>query len=394
MTEQDPEEARSRRGAGLVRGVLILGSVVVLVGVGAVIYGRWITAREAAALEPPGRLVIVDGLPIHVRCLEPTGDRAAAAEAEGTNDGAPTVWIDAGNASFSLDWAGLQPRLAELAPTCVWDRPGYGWSEPSSSPRRSGTVVRKLRSVVERLDRGPLVLVGHSLGALHALLYAERDPENLVGLVLVDPAPPRLVRSSMFQEFQRQSLGYYRTMQLLSHSGLLPLMGSVGGESALPETARRLPEVRDPYLTLTVQPSFWETAIAELDVIEESAGEVAAAVGIPLGGRRERGPDRRFPLGDVPLVVLSAGRPDGIPPELLDEQRAGHRRLASLSSRGEIRPLPGSGHSVHFDAPGAIVEAVEDVLTAAAARDTAELTDTPNVPTPSAVPTARAAVDG
>lgn len=78
-------------------------------------------------------------------------------------------------------------------------------------------------------------------------------------------------------------------------------------------------------------------------------------------------PSRRH-LGDLPVIVLSAGRPEGVPPEFLESQRAEHARLAKLSTRGELRILPESGHQFHFDAPEGILEAVRDVLGSADAR--------------------------
>jgi pimeloyl-ACP methyl ester carboxylesterase len=40
--------------------------------------------------------------------------------------------------------------------------------------------------------RAPYVVVGHSIGALIALIYAARWPENVAGLVLVDPSDIQL----------------------------------------------------------------------------------------------------------------------------------------------------------------------------------------------------------
>jgi alpha-beta hydrolase superfamily lysophospholipase len=51
------------------------------------------------------------------------------------------------------------------------------------------TVVDDLRGVV-RAESGdlPVVMVGHSMGGLIAVRYAQRDPEDLAGLVLSGPA--------------------------------------------------------------------------------------------------------------------------------------------------------------------------------------------------------------
>src|SRR5205823_9153941 len=50
------------------------------------------------------------------------------------------------------------------------------------------------------------------------------------------------------------------------------------------------------------------------------------------------------PLGDVPLIVISAGRR----PEASASE---HARLTALSSRGRRIVANGSGHWIHFDEP-------------------------------------------
>ena len=330
--------------------------------VGLMAYGRWTSGREIRALEPPGRMVELGGREIHVRCM-------------GT--GNPTVWIDAGNASYSLDWAATQPRLARMSRTCTYDRAGYGWSDPGPDPRNARQVVSELQRVVgsepgsedvRRADDRPTnegapgeppstLLVGHSLGGMHALLYAATRADQIVGLVLLDPAAPDLVQSSRFARTRRGSMGYYRTMKLLTRTGLLPVLGPLADEESLPETARRIPEVRSEYLTLSLDPVFWQTAIAELEQIESSAGQVERAI---------EGPG--IPLGDLPLIVLSAEEdPEASAgsegsASLRRERIASHRELATLSTRGRHRVVPEAGHMLHLDAPDAVVEAVGEIL--------------------------------
>lgn len=76
------------------------------------------------------------------------------------------------------------------------------------------------------------------------------------------------------------------------------------------------------------------------------------------------------PLGDLPLIVVTAGQraapgatsfDDGrVPadPAIIRAQAA----LTTLSSRGEQRFVEESGHQVHLDAPEAVILAVRDVV--------------------------------
>ena len=75
-------------------------------------------------------------------------------------------------------------------------------------------------------------------------------------------------------------------------------------------------------------------------------------------------------LGAVPLIVLAAGKPD-MPAELSEGTKraltqswhALQQKHATLSTRGELRIVRGSGHNLVASAPEAIVAAVRDLVT-------------------------------
>lgn len=74
----------------------------------------------------------------------------------------------------------------------VWasDMRGHGQSKlPADPARHPGWQVyaKDLVSLIERLDAGPMILAGHSMGATASLLAAIRRPDLVSGLVLCDP---------------------------------------------------------------------------------------------------------------------------------------------------------------------------------------------------------------
>jgi hypothetical protein len=83
-------------------------------------------------------------------------------------------------------------------------------------------------------------------------------------------------------------------------------------------------------------------------------------------------------LGDLPLIVLSQGRPDldlGLPGLTLPEPYGSRLRtaaqalqaeLASLSTNGEQRTITGAGHAIQFDDPAAVAQAIMDAQVAIA----------------------------
>lgn len=138
-------------------------------------------------------LVDVDGVRIHVESTGPTGG--------------PALVCLHGFASGTFTWAGVAPALAGEAHVIAWDRPPFGRSDrprPSTGPDdpyRTGAELDRTARLVERLvgPSRPVVLVGHSAGALLAVQVALAGRVPVGGIVLIAPAidaePPLTVRA-------------------------------------------------------------------------------------------------------------------------------------------------------------------------------------------------------
>jgi pimeloyl-ACP methyl ester carboxylesterase len=101
-----------------------------------------------------------------------------------------------GIGSASASWLGqllqVACRTVPAIRALAWDAPGYGASSPLASaqpPARE--YAERMWAWLDALGKdaaGPLVLVGHSLGALMAASAASLRPARLVRLVLLAPA--------------------------------------------------------------------------------------------------------------------------------------------------------------------------------------------------------------
>lgn len=102
----------------------------------------------------------------------------------------PVVFVNARDTSQD-QWEQVLPRLF-LHTTVTYDRPGIGRSGPLPShladqPRTLGALADELRAMLDKLAiESPHVVVGHSMGALIAMMYAARHRAHTAGLVLVD----------------------------------------------------------------------------------------------------------------------------------------------------------------------------------------------------------------
>jgi pimeloyl-ACP methyl ester carboxylesterase len=147
-----------------------------------------LVACSSEAPETDDRFVAVDDHRLRLVC---------------SGEGTPAVVFDAGIGAGAESWAPVVELLAPHVRACAYDRAGYGRSDPGPFPRDSRTVARELHGLVEGAGiPRPFVLVGHSLGALNAQVYATLYPEDLAGLVLLDPPPRDWIAGREFEELR------------------------------------------------------------------------------------------------------------------------------------------------------------------------------------------------
>jgi pimeloyl-ACP methyl ester carboxylesterase len=121
--------------------------------------------------------------------------------------GAPVVLIH-GVAASLHGWDYLVPDLVSQGfQACALDLLGHGESHKPADP--SAYHVEKLYvHLTDWMDTlefaSPPVLVGHSLGGSLALMYAMRRPDNLRGLVLVNPVVGPSQTSALIRWLQRK----------------------------------------------------------------------------------------------------------------------------------------------------------------------------------------------
>ncbi len=305
-----PSRRPVRRGRRR-RIVVALAALLAAPPLAGVAFQEFAAARDRDALPPPGRLVDVgDGRRMHLRCA---------------GAGGPTILLEGGATAFVAAWDWIQPALARHARVCAYDRAGLGWSDPATGRLDGAHAVERLHTLLARAgERGPFVLVGHSLGGALVRLYADRHPGDVAGLVLIDPAHPDGI-----ERFPAGLVSYYRSVRrwhavapLLARFGLLRVVSfHLGPADGLPAPALRAMRA------FGTSPRHLAASYGEMAAWERTMDEVRAT----------------RPLGRKPLLVLSAAASHALPEALPVILRL-HRELAGLSPRGAQRVVPGSTH--------------------------------------------------
>lgn len=335
--------------AGMIVGAIILLLVLVLALIW--VLGSRAKARSAANYPAPGRMVDVGGYRMHINCQ---GAHVA---------GSPTVVMEAAHSEPSLSWAGIQPEVAKFARVCTYDRAGLGWSECSPKPRTAPSIVDELHILLAQAGiEPPFVLVGHSIGGLYVRLYAHEYPEQVAGMVLVDSTheeqyarmPEGIVKMQRISNKVMPLV--FRLFQALNSIGLLALLAERKGIWPVPIPL----EGRAAYMSVVFSGTpHLDTAVRETLGLQESLAAVR---------------DRQLGLlGDIPLTVISAGRPAisagrGISAadaeQMKKVQDEMHAELAALSTQGKRVIAQESGHYVHVDQLQVVVDAIREVVEA------------------------------
>jgi pimeloyl-ACP methyl ester carboxylesterase len=270
--------------------------------------------------------------------------------------GVPVVWL-AGGGMFGLYYWNVHELVAEFATSVIYDRLGMGWSDAVELPRSSTRVIEDLHELLSAAGvRAPYVLVGHSLGGLYARHFAKRFPDEVAGLVLLDPTHEDIAEYLPEQAAQRLSAW---TSDVVLPPEQVEAMRSLY-RSVFGRALADWPDsIREPLLEQGFSGEVYARSLREPMNLPELFDEVRAAGADP----------------DVPLVVLSAMGSDAFADELLTPEiresaaesgRAKHRcyedHVASMP-RAELRRIDDAGHSgLAWARSDAVVGAIRDVL--------------------------------
>jgi pimeloyl-ACP methyl ester carboxylesterase len=287
--------------------------------------------------------------------------------------GSPVVVFLQGGEGSILNWRRVEQPVAAMTRVCLYDRAGFGYSDPPAEPVTAITETDDLHALLRKLHiGGPLILVGHSIGGFYATMYADRFPNEVAGLLLIDPGfagqtqrpeePPQQRKTELAND--RRGEARLVVCASLARQGQLTL--------AAPHGCNHFPapslQAEVAYISYMLTHPYWY----EAELSQSRNYAFGPGGGPSLDTRQEEAASRSF--GDMPTIVLSsdntprdAWQDDQAHQEYVAAWRAGHDRLAARSSRGKSYVVPNSSHFIQLDRPDAVISAVAEVIKDAAA---------------------------
>jgi pimeloyl-ACP methyl ester carboxylesterase len=107
-----------------------------------------------------------------------------------TGGGNATVVLESGLGGILEHWGKVQPAVSRFAKTVSYDRAGLGLSDDGPRPRDGRRIATELREALRAAAIAPpYILVGASMGGRYIRVFTGMYPEDVAGLVLVDPTP-------------------------------------------------------------------------------------------------------------------------------------------------------------------------------------------------------------
>lgn len=201
-------------------------------------------------------------------------------------------------------WKKVLPEISKDTTTFAYNRPGYGNSDPVSTPRDGSHIVEELRTLLHSKGmKPPYILVGHSLGGLYMQLFARRYPEEVNALILVDSTHPQ----------------------------------QLDGEGALEKQSFLVRGILGVLVT--------GAAKDELDLLPQTGKQV---LDLPT-------------LSGKPVFVLSASKPLDEKSTVADDANAKRRDIAHLYP-GSKQIWVDSGHAIPLEKPESVISAIRVVL--------------------------------
>ncbi|MEZ8130410.1 hypothetical protein A1OW_10460 [Enterovibrio norvegicus] len=217
------------------------------------------------------------------------------------------IFLNGDGVDFQRSWNDVTSSISLLGNVLLFNRPGRGKSSKPVRAQTGDEIIETLNHLLSALKLAPpYILIGHSSGGLLANLYARRYPENVSGIVFVDPTHPK---------------------QLSMLSGHLNAL-----QKSLLWTMKKL------------------FPLSELNHLENTASMIEHEGAFP----------------HIPIKILTSTKPDAPPwlqrPSMLRDKTKLHKEMTNLSPLNHHIFTANSGHFIPAEEPKIVIDAIRDLV--------------------------------
>lgn len=298
------------------RPVKLLLAAVVLLVVAGIVVALIARMRPLAMYAASGRRALLSAGLSKAAVPSPAGPQTFFRGGSG-----PVLVLLHGAGDQAAAWSIVAPKLLPGRTLVVPDLPGHGDSAPEKGPLPVETLLAGLSAVLdETVPKEPVTIVGNSLGAWLATLWAKEHPERVERIVLVNGGP-------------------------LKHAAEgLTLQPKDRAEARKAVEALRDPgSIRVPDFVLD-------------DVVREAARGPIARLAAASGGMEKFVLDGRLAEVMVPVEIVWGASDRMLPLSYAEAMLAG-------LPRARLTQLPRCGHVPQQECPSAFAEALQKLLT-------------------------------
>lgn len=253
---------------------------------------------------------------------------------ENRKENTPVIIFENGMGVDLGNWKKITDQVSSFAPVFAYDRAGIGKSDKVYKMPTAKLVAENLHDILKTLKIAPpYLLVGHSLGGVYVRSFAGFYPNEISGLVFIDPAD--------FTETKNDWNAIFRTLGV--------------PEKKIDEMMyNRLYGPRPQVDSLHFGP--WSERMVLNDLRKTDFAEISS-----------------LPLPNVPIYFLVGGKFD-VPPEQrskeYDQEAFFHvkntsnmerwkKLIYSSSKGGALIYLTNAGHYIHWDDPKSVSNTIQ-----------------------------------
>lgn len=323
-TSRKKEKVKKRLVPLTILGLIVLG----------IMYQQLSIYYSASQLGRMGHLIDVNGVNMHLYD-------------SGTGTLPIVFTADIGS---NVPYVDLYPIHSALTPhnrVMVYDKPGYGWSDYTSTSRDIDSIVEEIHTVLHSNDvpgdedtyLEPFIYVAQGMGALEAIRYAQLYPEDVAGIVFIEGTSP-----SFLANYNNIMIIESFLINGLRNIGILRLMGRTHFVSnILNDNPELSPELRILNKGIGLEKNWNRNVIAEKLNVSDNAEIVLATL-------------NEQKLGDLPIRVITSES------NIYTTWKQNQRALLDLSTDSKQFIIEGSTNQIEAKDLPTILTAIEELI--------------------------------